>query len=37
MSYVVQSSENTIKVILNSQLATQGTLSRPHVHTEDTY
>jgi hypothetical protein len=29
MSYVVQSSENTIKVILNSQLATHGTPSRP--------
>jgi hypothetical protein len=29
MSYVVQSSENTIKVILNSQLATHGTTSRP--------
>ena len=29
MSYVVQSSENTVKVILNSQLATHGTASRP--------
>ena len=29
MSYVVQSSENTLKVILNSQLATHGTTSRP--------
>ena len=29
MSYVVQSSENTIKVILNSQLATHGTNSNP--------
>ena len=29
MSYVVQSSENTVKVILNSQLATHGTMSRP--------
>ena len=29
MSYVVQSSENTVKVILNSQLATHGTTSRP--------
>ena len=29
MSYVVQSSENTVKVILNSQLATNGTVKQP--------
>lgn len=29
MSYVVQSSENTIKVVLNSQLATNGTVKQP--------
>ena len=29
MSYVIQSSENTVKVIVNSQLATHGTASRP--------
>jgi hypothetical protein len=37
MSYVVQSSENTVKVIVNSQLATHGTTSRPQFTLENTH